>query len=105
MVDVPSFGHDDNDKIREHLPREGDAIVENNLNTDELTMAHDLFWDRAESISCRLSRHDSSTSTSWPVALDGGIMPWQGSGQSDFAMVRANATRPRGRLRVALGDA
>lgn len=85
VVDVPRFGPDNHAGIREHLHREGYAVVENILNPVELDTAHDLFWDWAESVSGGLSRRDASTWTSWPVAVDGGIMPWQGSGQSGFA--------------------
>lgn len=86
VVEVPRFGPDDHAKIREYLHREGYVVVEKILNSDELDMAYDLFWDWSESISDGLSRRDSSTWTdTWPVAVDGGIMPWQGSGQSEFA--------------------
>ena len=87
VVDVPRFEHDDLAGIKEYFDREGYAVVASILNAAELETAHDLFWRWAESVGeATLNRHDESTwTTSWPVAVDGGIMPWQGSGQSEFA--------------------
>lgn len=87
MTVVPHFDPADHVGIKEHLDREGYAVVSSILNVIELQCARDLFWRWAESVGDgTLSRHDESTwTTSWPVAVDGGVMPWQGSGQSEFA--------------------
>ncbi len=86
VVDVPRFHPVNQAGMQEHLHRFGYAVVEGILTPAESETARDLFWDLAESVSDGLSRRDKLTWTDrWPVAVDGGIMPWQGSGQSEFA--------------------
>ena len=90
VVDVVRFDAADVTAWKAHLDEEGFAVVRGVLRADEIETAVGLFWDWAER-EANARRDDAETWHDWPAAVDGGIFPWQGAGQSSFAwFVRSN---------------